>query len=129
MSRPPRMANAIGSCRRFLCYEFPERRNSAGALACFDLLAINYRNTCGIVTAIFKTTQPVKQDGSCFRTTNVTDNTAHVIEIETLTRDRRNKRLRRASLWTPAHRAVVHLTASPPKRLMGLGTICVNLAL
>ena len=77
MCGPARVADAESSGRRLLRHEFCERSDSPGALARFDVLAITDRNPGGIVAAIFEATQTVEQDGSCFRTSDVTDNATH----------------------------------------------------
>lgn len=80
VSGPAGVADAESSGRRLLRHEFSERSDSPGALTCLDVLTVNDRNPCGIVTAIFKAAQTVEQDGSCLRTSDVSNNATHVEE-------------------------------------------------
>jgi len=91
MRRPPSVAYTESSVRRFFRHEFSQLSDSPGALARFDAIAVNDRNPRGIVTAIFQAAQPIEQDGSCLRTSDVSDNATHAEESVTLRRDRRNQ--------------------------------------
>ena len=50
------LADPKSSSRRLLGHEFSERSNAPGALARFYVLAVDNRNTRGIVAAIFEAT-------------------------------------------------------------------------
>ena len=68
----------------FSRHEFPERGDAPGALARFDVIAINDRDAGGIVAAIFEAAQTIEKDGRCLRPADVTDNATHVGESVTL---------------------------------------------
>ena len=84
VSGPACVADAESSGRRLFRHEFSERSDSPGALACFDAIAVDDGNPCGIVAAILKTAQTIEQDRSCLRTSDVTDNATHGGESVTL---------------------------------------------
>src|SRR5436190_11354330 len=64
--------------KRSLRDQLGKCRNAAGTFAGLEAPSINDRNACGIVAAIFKTPQPVEQNGHCFGAANVANNSAHV---------------------------------------------------
>src|SRR5438477_7569102 len=54
VSGPAGVADAESSGRRLLRHEFSQLSNASGALARFDAVAVNDRNSRGVVTAIFQ---------------------------------------------------------------------------
>ena len=75
---PAGVTYPVRSRRGFLADQFCERRNSAGALARLDMVAVNDRDPGGIVAAIFKAAKPIEQNGGSLRSTYVTDDSAHI---------------------------------------------------
>src|SRR3954447_7512474 len=75
---PPRVTDSEATARRFLRHQLGQVANSSGALPRLNIFAVDDSDSGGIVSAIFKAAEAVQEDGSRFRTTDVTDNSAHI---------------------------------------------------
>ena len=80
MRGPASVTDAVRSGGRLFRHQLSEFRDSPGAFARFDVLPINDRDAGGIVAAIFEAAQTIEQDGSCLRTSDVSNNATHVEE-------------------------------------------------
>ncbi len=74
---PARVADSVAAGGRTLGHEPRQISDATGAFAGFHLIAVNDGDPGGIVAAIFEAPQTVQENGSRFRTANVTDNSAH----------------------------------------------------
>ena len=77
VSSPTRVTDSIAASGRVIRHQFGKPRDAPRALASLDVIAIDDRDASGVVTAILKPAQAIEQDGSGFRSPDVSDDAAH----------------------------------------------------
>src|SRR5690349_2864529 len=77
VSGPARVTDSVATAGRFLGHQFRQIANASGALPGLNVLAVNDGDPGRIIAAVFQTAETIEENGSRFRPTDVTDNSAH----------------------------------------------------
>ena len=75
--RPARVTNAVGTGGGGLGNQFRQASDAAGTFARFNVIAIDNRDSGGIVAAVFEPAQTIEQNGRGLRFSDVSDNATH----------------------------------------------------
>ena len=78
VSGPARVTDSVATARRVFGHQFCQIANAPGALPRLQIFAIDDGDSGGIVSAIFKAAKAIQEDRRCFRSADVTNNSAHI---------------------------------------------------